>query len=196
MSQNNNLEHSVNSVSKYICNSSFIKDASAKEWIDSVYLFTKNICDNDISETCFVLTFVTLPYNEMPLRIPYLGITVNIPLPSPDQETFNCKRSIIPDQLFYDSPNTNFGDKDKFAHFFGNAFFSYNFNWFNLTKFMSIFVEYFEGVFAVQGGYDIRDIKVNLLGEIFGKQLINNPDILPSEVLDLYLLLNSNLLLL
>ncbi|MDA3861822.1 MAG: hypothetical protein PF445_11425, partial [Melioribacteraceae bacterium] len=142
--------------------------------------------NNDISETLLTLTFATLPFQKMPLHIPYTGIIFNAKLPSGDPNFINSKIKLLPKQIFEDSPNSKFGDKDKTAHFFGNAYFSYSITLFNLSKFLSIFVELFEDAFKVKGGIDNRDFIANHLGYLFGQELINNPNFLPSDALKKY----------
>jgi hypothetical protein len=146
----------------------------------------KDFYNDDISETLLALTFATLPFEKMPLNIPYLGLDFNVSLPSGDPNLLKDKIRNLPKNVFEDSPKSNFGDKDKTAHFFGNAYFSFDVTFFNLSKFLSIFVELFEDAFKVEGGIDNRDFVANHLGYLFGQELIKNPNSLPSETLKKY----------
>jgi len=184
-----NLEDGINYVVELINSEEFLKLKSIESdlvLIDTIYLRAKKFQNDKIAETLLTLTFATLPFNVMPLKIPYIGIVLNIKLPSGDPNLINLKIQNLPKQLFKDSPNTNFGDKDKTAHFFGNAYFSYSVTLFNLSKFLSIFVELFEDAFKVEGSIDNRDFVANQLGYEFGNDLLKNPDLLPSEVLKKY----------
>jgi len=151
-------------------------------WIDSLFNYTMRFKNNDISETLFLLTFVTLQYKEMPLKIPIIEKEIFMPLPHPHDSLFNAKNKAMPKLFFYFSP-VNKNDRDKYSHFFGNAFLSFNIDLFNLSKFMGIFVEYFEDTFKVEGAVDLKDIYTNFLGEIFGRNISENPNVLPSKVI-------------
>lgn len=153
--------------------------------VDSIYFRTLNFFERDYSETFLCLSFATLPFNEIKLN--FTGII--IPLPSPSKKIFDERTKNLPKNLFIDSPKNNFGDKDKLAHFFGNAFIKYNFGWFNLSKFMGIFVEKVEDGFFTEGSYDSRDIVVNTLGELFGEAVKTIPDAKPSNILKIYQLI-------
>ena len=143
----------------------------------------------DHSEALLLLTFVTLPFNEFPFELPLINVQFGIPLPSASDSVFNIKTANLPKQFFFDSPKTNFGDKDKIAHFFGNAFLSNNVGFFNLSKFLGILVELIEDAFSAGGFIDFRDVTINHLGELFGTLLNDNENILPSDVLKIYSIL-------
>lgn len=153
------------------------------ERLDSIYFKTLRALNYDYSETFLALTFATLPYNKMPISLPIIGIKFNIPLPSPDSLIFEKRKKNLPSQLADDSPLNEFGDKDKVSHFFGNAFLSFNFNLFNLSKFIGILIELFEESFGVQGGVDPRDFRFNNLGNDFGIKVTENPALKPSDIL-------------
>jgi hypothetical protein len=170
----------------------FSKGKTDLELVDYLYKKTLIYFDNDASETFFCLTFSFLPYNRILMRFPVLRFKMTIPLPSPPQVIFDKKLKVTPKKLFVDSPNDDFGDKDKLAHFFSNAFIHYNVNIFNLSEFLGIFVEFFEQEFFIQGGYDYRDLVVNHLGELFADMVKNNTKSKPSEALLVYQLLFIN----
>ena len=159
------------------------------ESVNHVYEKALVFFDGDVSETFFCLTFVFIPYNHITMKLPLIETNVKFPLPSPPQSVFNEKLKNTPKHLFFDSPNNNFGDKDKLAHFFANAFLRYNVSFFNLSEFLGIFVEYFEQGFFLQGSFDRRDLIVNHLGELFAEMVHKNPNAKPSEALKVYQLL-------
>lgn len=154
------------------------------------HLFRKAIdfYDGDISEALLALTFSFLPFNHIKVKFLF-GSQFRIPLPSPPQKIFEKRLDNLPSKLFFDSPQSSFGDKDKLSHFFGNAFLRYNFGFFNLSKFMGIFVENVEEGLFIEGGYSFRDIIANHLGELFAESLKTNKDIQPSDILKIYNLL-------
>lgn len=154
--------------------------------VDTLYLRSYKYYKNDCSEALLALTFASLPYKEMNLKLPLIPVTLTIPLPAVKEPLFDLKTRNLPSQLFYDSPGNSFGDKDKLPHFFGTAFIEYNFPIFNISKFLGMFVEKFEETFYVQGAMDKRDLYVNRLGAKFGKGLRKNSNLLPSEFLKKY----------
>ena len=191
------LEESINYLVDFVNSDDFKdlkKSSSDLTLIDTLYLRAIKFNNYDYSEALLALTFVTLPFQNMPLHIPYTKIIFDIKLPSGDDEQISTKIDNLPKNIFIDSPKSNFGDKDKVAHFFGNAYFSHSVTIFNLSKFLSIFVELFEDTFKVKGGIDNRDFVANQLGYLFGKELLNNPQALPSETLKLYPTIKNNYL--
>jgi hypothetical protein len=178
-------------LTSYMTSDEFIKFSDTHNDLESIdHLYEKALIffDGDASETFFCLTFVFIPYNHVSVKLPLIGIAI-FPLPSPSQSEFNEKVKNTPKHLFFDSPKNNFGDKDKLAHFFANAFLRYNVSFFNLSEFLGIFVEYFEQGFFLQGGFDRRDLVANYLGELFAEMVQKNPKAKPSEALKVYQLL-------
>jgi len=167
----------------------FLHTHNDLETVDHIYEKALDFFEGDNTETFFCLTFALIPYNKIPMRLPILGIKVTVPLPSPPQKIFDEKLKNTPKRLFTDSPSNSFGDKDKLAHFFANAFLHYNVSFFNLSEFLGIFVEYFEQGFFLQGGFDLRDLTANHLGEIFAEMVHKNKNAKPSEALKIYQLL-------
>lgn len=154
--------------------------------LDSIYQLSLTYFDDDISESLLALTFTTLPYNEIPVVIPLLRIKLDVPLVSVAEPGFSLKNENLPGSLFYDTPEHELKDKDKLAHFFGSAFLAYNSRLFDLTEIIAIFVEDFEETFYVQSSVDLRDIRTDHLGNMFGKALKKNKKVMPSEFFILY----------
>jgi len=183
--QQSDLSRIVNYISSYIASKHFIElknkigDLSAT---DSIYIEAINFTDNDYADALLALMLATVPYNEVPLQMPLINLVVYYPLISADKETFLKKNDNLPRYLFLDTPNDNYGDKDKLAHFFGSAFLSYESNIFDLGKLIGYFVEAFEESFKVQSNVDMRDLDVNAYGRLFGELLKENKKILPSQI--------------
>lgn len=167
---------------------SFKKNNDELSQVDLIYQKAIDFYDGDFSEALLALTFTCLPFNHIKVRLLF-GSQINFPLPSPPKKIFKQKVANLPSRLFFDTPETDFGDKDKLAHFFGNAFLRYNFGFFNLSKFMGIFVENVEEGLFIEGGYSFRDLIANHLGELFAESLKCNKNILPSDILKIYQLL-------
>jgi hypothetical protein len=156
-----------------------IGDVSA---VDSIFYTALQFTDQNIAEALLGLMLATVPYRKVPVQVPLLSFVLYYPLTSADSETFLTKNENLPQNLFFDSPQNNFGDKDKLAHFFGSAFLSYESHLFDMGKLIGYFVEAFEESFKVQSSVDIRDLDVNDYGRLFGNLLQENKDILPSQI--------------
>jgi hypothetical protein len=96
---------------------------------------------------------------------------------------YKLKNHNLPARLFFDTPDGDYGDRDKNAHFFGSAFISYSSNVIDLGDLIGYFVEVFEESFEVQNQIDPRDIQANQLGSLFGKIIKKHNNVLPSQVL-------------
>lgn len=188
--QNHELYDDLIYISNYINSPEAVNLKSSPDiWLDSLFSYTKRYKKYDISETLFLLTFATLQFREMPLSIPVIGGDIYLPLPRPPDSLFYSKNNNIPKRFFSFSPKTD-SDRDKYSHFFGNAFISFNSRIFNFSKIMGIFVEYFEDTFKVEGAVDNKDLFVNDIGFIYGQLLNENDKLLPSDVIKTIELLN------
>lgn len=185
-SQQSNLSCAVNSISEYIASNHLLeirKTYGDLASVDSIYLKALEINNNDYSETLLSLMFATVPYREVPIKLPLFNVIINYPLISADENIFNKKNENLPRYFFIDTPENDYGDLDKLAHFFGSAFLSYESNIFDLGELIGYFVEAFEESFKVQSNIDYRDIDVNYYGRLFGKLLKKDKTILPSQIL-------------
>ena len=184
--QQSKLSKGVNYISSFIASEHFEELKATQNDLalaDSIFRRAVNFYDYDIDEALLALTFACVPYNKIPIVIPLLHVTVYYPLTSADDSTYKLKNDNLPRYFFYDTPNNNYGDKDKLAHFFGSAYISYSSNIFDLGDLIGYFVENFEETFKVQSSIDERDLRTNKLGNIFGKILKKNEKALPSQVL-------------
>lgn len=185
-SQQSNLSKAVNYLSEFI-GSNYFKNLRLTNndlaLTDTIYLRALKYDDNNYQEALFDLTFAVIPYNKVRVEIPLIDAVVVYKLPSASENIYLMKNSNLPRYLFFDSPQNNYGDKDKLAHFFGSAFLSYSSNIFDLGNLFGYFIEVFEQDFEVQNSIDPRDLQTNKLGNIFGEILKHNKRILPSEVM-------------
>jgi len=183
--QQSKLYKSVEHISTYIA-SDYFKDLSESrsdiQLIDSIYVYQLKYQNYNFTETLLSLTFALVPVREVPIKFPLLN-KLNYPLISVTDSLFNLKNKHMPKYFFVDSPTNNFGDKDKLSHFFGSAFISYSSNIFDFGNLIGYFVEVFEDNFKVQSTIDKRDMMANTLGNLFGKMLKKNKNILPSQIL-------------
>jgi hypothetical protein len=183
--QQSQISRTVNHISEYIASEKFISirnqfgDLAAS---DSIYSEAVRYCAGDIGDALLCLMLATVPYREVPISIPLINSVIYYPLTSADEETFHKKNENLPRYLFIDSPDNDYGDKDKLAHFFGSAFLSYESCIFDLGRLIGYFVEVFEENFKVQSKVDYRDLDVNDYGRLFGNLLKKDNTILPSKI--------------
>jgi hypothetical protein len=184
--QQSKLSKAVNHLSDFIASEYFLNLKKTKPdiaLVDSIYIRAAEFANKDYSEALLALTFATIPYKEVPIESPIFKRLMYFPLTSTDDSTFTLKNMNLPKELYYDSPKTDYGDKDKLAHFFGNAFLSYSITIFDLANGFGYFVESFEEDFKVQSRVDYRDLEVNNNGALFGVLLLDNKSLLPSDIL-------------
>lgn len=149
-------------------------------FIDSIYFTSLKVSNHNHIEALLCATFTLIPYKEVPLHLPLINATIYYPLPSADSAAFEKKTRKTPRRFLFDSPNDNFGDSDKLAHFFGNAALAYTMRSNRLVLFFGRFVELFEKNFNVDSEVSIRDQLINILGVNFGYALLSNPNLKPS----------------
>jgi hypothetical protein len=185
-SQQSDISQAVNYLSDFIASDYYLdlqNQNSDLELVDSIYLRALKFYNYDYQEALLALTFTTIPYREVPLVIPLLNTRIYYPLISANDSISNLKNQNLPGRLFFDSPENDYGDKDKLAHFFGNGFIGYAESILNLADVFGYFVESFEEDFKAQSKVDFRDIDVNWYGVLFGDMLEVNKNILPSQIM-------------
>jgi len=184
--QQSNISKSVNNISSYIASNEFNhlrKEIGDLSIIDSIYFSALKFAQNNFTEALLALSLATLPYREVPIVIPLIKSIWNYPLVSAQDSIYNLKNENLPTKFFYDTPQNDYGDKDKLAHFFGFAFLEYSTLFFDFGNLIGYFTEAFEEDFKVQSSIDYRDLEVNFLGKCFGKLLKDDKSILPSQIL-------------
>jgi len=180
------LSKGVNYLSEFIASDYFLelkKENTDLALVDSIYIRAIDFYEKDYEEALLALTFTTIPYRKVPLVIPLLKTRLYYPLISANDSISNLKNQNLPIKLFFDSPDNDYGDKDKLAHFFGNAFIGYAENILKLADVFGYFVEAFEEDFKAQSEIDFRDVDVNWYGVLFGEVLEINKNILPSQIM-------------
>lgn len=184
--QRSQLSTEVQNISEFIASDSFLSLKEQKgelQSIDSLYLKALSLTGNNFQEALLALTFAVVPYKNVPVQFLF---RINYPLLSADDSTFKKKNKNLPKYFLADSPKNEFADRDKLAHFFGNAFVAYTSQIFDLTGAIGYFVEVFEENFTPENQIDLRDLKVNKLGEAFGKSLKKDQTLLPSIFIKKY----------
>lgn len=185
-SQQSNLSKGVNYLSEFIASDYFLELKNENPdlvLVDSIYKRAIQFYNDDYEEALLALTFTTIPYRRVPIVIPLIKSRLYYPLISANDSISNLKNQNLPRRLFYDTPESDYGDKDKLAHFFGNAFIGYAENILNLADVFGYFVEAFEEDFKAQTEVDFRDVDVNWYGVLFGDLLETNKSIMPSQIM-------------
>ncbi len=185
-SQQSKLSKAVNYLSRFIASDYFKELHKTNDDLaltDTIYLRALHYTDYNYSEALFDLTFAVIPYNIVNIRIPVIGLIIPYHLTCDKESVFLKKNKNLPKYLFFDSPQNNYGDKDKLAHFFGSAYIGYESNFFDFGDLIGYFVEVFEQNFEIQNRIDFRDIETNYLGNIFGEVLKKDKNVLPSQVM-------------
>lgn len=173
----------VDSLTRFIASDYFnsLKIFSSDiDLVDTIYQRSLGINNNNLSEALLIAVFATIPYKVIPINLPIVKLRFDIPLVSSDSATYITKNKNLPKKLLHDSPDGEHGDKDKLAHFFGNAFLEYNSHVMDFTEGIGYFVEVFEEEFIGETKIDFRDMRANKLGELFGKKLKTDCSFLPS----------------
>jgi len=184
--QQSALSKGVNYLSEFIASDYFLELKGKNtdlDLVDSLYKRAIQFYQDDYEEALLALTFTTIPYRRVPIVVPLINSRLYYPLISANDSISILKNRNLPNQLFYDSPDNDYGDKDKLAHFFGNAFIGYAENILNLADVFGYFVEAFEEDFKAQSEVDFRDVDVNWYGVLFGNLLETNNKILPSQLM-------------
>ena len=186
--QTTKFNASVYAINDYLVSARFYKlrlNEGELTAIDSLYAFALNYFDGNKSDALLSLTFSLLPFDKMELALPFGG-NFSLYLPCTDYELYRMRLESLPRGFLPDSPTRPNADTDKLSHFFGNAFLGYDLNFFNFADFLGIFVEAFEYNFKIKGAFDLRDIRMNKLGLLFGDALKNGKKVSPSEFIALY----------
>lgn len=178
-SQHSNDWNKVDSLTAFIANSGFIHKNDLEK-MDIIWQKSLELNDNHNSEALFDLIYACIPYKKINLRMPLIGGIITYRILSSNDSIFNLKNKNLPKYLFFDSEQSDYGDKDKPAHFFGSAFLAYNEYFFDLSNTFGYFVEAFEEKFELQNQIDSRDLRANFYGSMFGRELRKNSKAKPS----------------
>jgi hypothetical protein len=182
-SQNKNMFHQGGRIIEYAA--SFDSDFSQRhqtQFLDSIFTFALNLSEGDVADALLFCSIGTIPYSEFEISIPLINIPIKVFIFNiVHEDIFNQMIKNLPSKMFLDSPEGNFGDKDKVTHFFSSAYLSYAINK-DFANLIGHLVEHFEEGFKVQSAVDERDLAVNQLGIKFGSMLKDNL-LYPSQII-------------
>ncbi len=150
--------------------------------VDAIYLRALDIADNDRRYALFIALWATMDHFRLGLKIPLLGV-LWLPLTTETDSVFGVRRAHLPRKVLPDSIGRTMSDKDKLQHFFGSAYLAYLTNSRSLANLFGNSIEVGEEAFVVGGMNDDRDRFANRLGQEFGLRLLDEEEIVPSDVL-------------
>ncbi len=179
------LTKNIRAITQFIASAEFKAfklNNSDYHQLDLIFTFALTQCKFDTSEALLALTFATLPYNRIPVKVPLTNIRLEIPIYSDEDSVFLLKNELLPSNFYLDTPKGKLSDTDKPAHFFGSAFLSYSSNIIDLTMVIGYFVELIEVFFNSSDEADLRDMRTNELGKFFGQILRDGIPTSPSSV--------------
>ncbi len=151
--------------------------------VDEIYARAVYLAEGDAVRAMLACAWATLPYHTFPARIPLLGIGLRVPVSTESKAAYNRRMARLPGKLFADSPRGL--DRDKLPHFFGSAWLQLVTRTPDLVVAAGELLELSEAVFKLEGARDPRDIAINRLGVCFARQLQQQRDVRPSEILKL-----------
>ena len=149
--------------------------------VDEIYNYAFWLTDGDIPQALFISTFSTLPYKSTPAKLPLINIDIMFYFSLESESNFKKRFNNLPSHFLSDSPKDSFGDKDKLPHYFGSAYLSYVTNLKSVPKYVGYMIEVGEAIFKLEGFFDERDVKMNLLGADYGLALLCNYKCMPSQ---------------
>ena len=152
--------------------------------VDAIYLRSLAIAEYDIQKALFLSLMAVLEHRTLDLRMPFIHY-IPLPLTFESKPEFRARVKHVPKTLYPDSPKTKEGDRDKPQHFFASAYLAYTSD---APVYVQIFgdaIEWAEPILVVGGADDPRDRRANDQGMLFGRDLISDKILLPSDYLTL-----------
>lgn len=148
--------------------------------VDAIYDRAMLIADNDIEYALLIATAAVMDHRTLGLRFPLIG-SVWFPLTSESDSLFRRRRTHLPKKVLDDKLKGS--DKDKLQHFFGSAYIAYRMQSDAIAKWIGDLMEEGEDAFVLGGRDDHRDRLANERGRMFGLRLLQDPAVLPSDIL-------------
>jgi hypothetical protein len=148
--------------------------------VDAMFDRAMNLSWHNVYEALLLSLVCTMEHRNFGVKLPLLGTLLWIPLTSEFPDEFQQRVGALPSRLYDDTPPDAAGDRDKLQHFFGSALITYLFESRDAAERVGAFVEWGEDKFVVGGSLDLRDIRANVQGQMFGTGLLSDPSVLPS----------------
>jgi hypothetical protein len=148
--------------------------------VDAIFDRAMMLADGDICHALLIAAFAVMDHRQLGLNVPLLG-SLYLPLTTENDSLFRVRRTHLPKKLLADNPRAS--DKDKLQHFFGSAYIAYSTNSSVIAEIIGDLFEVGEDRFVLGGRDDPRDKMANAKGRAFGLGLLENEELLPSDVL-------------
>lgn len=177
--------HDTNLIRRYIRDARYaelMKRCGDMRAIDAIYLRALRIADYNIMRGLLLSMMAVLEHQQIEFRMPVVK-SLSIPLSFEEDSLFAQRVRNLPRHVYYDTPDSRMGDRDKLQHFFASAYIAYASETPELASGAGNAVEWGEAKFVVGGADDIRDKRANKQGELFGRDLIDVKNLLPSDYL-------------
>ncbi len=152
--------------------------------VDAIYLRSLVITEYDIQKALFLSLMAVLEHRTIDLRMPLVQY-IPLPLTFESKSEFRTRVRHVPKTLYPDSPDTKEGDRDKPQHFFASAYLAYTSDAPVYIQMFGDAVEWAEPILVIGGADDPRDRRANDQGTLFGRDLISDKILLPSDYLTL-----------
>ncbi len=149
--------------------------------IDAIFVHSMQLTHNNTGFALLLATLASFDHRTLGFDVPIFKLI--FPLTDESEEEFNSRVSNLPTKVFFDSPTTARGDRDKLQHFFGSAFLTFAFESEDAAARFGMAIEQGEESFIVGGANDVQDTRANTLGQQFGLALMEYPFRFPSEFL-------------
>lgn len=157
-----------------------LKRCSDMRAIDALYQKALKITDYSIGRALFLSMMATLEHRNLDFNAPLFGV-IRLPLTFEEDSLFKARMANLPSKIYRDTPEGEFGDKDKLQHFFASAYLAYASESPEFARASGNLVEWGEAKFIVGGADDPRDKRANRQGEYFGHDLLSVKNLLPSD---------------
>ncbi len=150
--------------------------------VDAIYLKSLKIADYNIARALFLSFMAVLEHRKIEVKMPIIR-SLKVPLTFENDSIFSARIKHLPTHIYSDSPAAPEGDRDKLQHFFGSAYLSYASEAPEFARAAGNLIEWGEPVFIVGGADDLRDKRANKQGERFGRDLLIETIMMPSDYL-------------
>lgn len=150
--------------------------------VNMIFMRALEIADEDISLALLIAALATFDHFRLGIHTTIFG-TIYLPLTLESDIAYRARYAHLPRRILPDSLGGRKNDKDKMQHFFGSAYLTYVFNSKVAARSFGDLIEWGEPLFIAGGDFDDRDKFANRLGQEFGMRLLDEEDVLPSDVL-------------
>ena len=147
---------------------------------NAIFARALKVAEYNIQRALWLSLSSVLDHAEIIVKLPIIG-SFTLPLSLESDSLFQLRMKHLPRILYTDSPKGTAGDIDKLQHFFGSAYLAFMSESPGFTNLIGNTIEWGEAQVVVGGTNDDRDRRANKQGERFGKALLGDRNVLPSD---------------